>query len=61
MVETLFILILYMKGVPLEYMGHHDVRGQWQEMGMAGCLSVKRTLKRNGWRDTDGSGARYSC
>ena len=40
MVETLFILILYMKGVPLEYMGHHDVRGQWQEMGMAGCLSV---------------------
>ena len=61
MVETLFILILYMKGVPLEYKGHLDVRGQWQELGMAGCLSVKRTLKRNGWRDTDGSGARYSC
>jgi|TARA_R100000315_G_C5194884_1_gene113995 hypothetical protein len=61
MVETLFILILYMKGVPLEYMGHHDVRGQWKEMGMAGCLSMKRTLKRNGWRDTEGSGTRYSC
>ena len=42
MVETLFILILYMKGVPLEYMGHHDVRGQWQEMGMAGCLGLFR-------------------
>ena len=61
MVETLFILILYMKGVPLEYMGHHDVRGQWQEMGMAGCLSMKRTLRRNGWRDKEGSGTRYSC
>lgn len=61
MVETLFILILYLKGVPIEYMGHRDVRGQWQEMGMGGCLSMKRTLRRNGWRDKEGSGTRYSC
>ena len=42
-------------------MGHRDVRGQWQEMGMGGCLSMKRTLRRNGWRDKEGSGTRYSC
>ena len=61
MVETLFILILYLKGVPIEYMGHRDGRGQWQEMGRGGCLSMKRTLRRNGWRDKEGSGTRYSC
>ena len=61
MVETLFILILYLRGVPLEFMGHHDVNGHWQAMGMTGCLSLKRTLKRNGWRDSDSVDRRYSC
>jgi hypothetical protein len=61
MVETLFILILYLRGVPLEFMGHHDIQGQWREMGMTGCLSMKRTLKRNGWRDSDSVDTRYSC
>lgn len=61
MVETLFILILYLNGEAIEFMGHHDVRGQWQEMGMTGCLSMKRTLQRNGWRDSKVSGTRYSC
>ena len=28
MAETLFILILYLRGVPLEFMGHHDIQGQ---------------------------------
>ena len=60
MAATLFLLILYLNGVPIEYMGHHDVRGQWQEMGLAGCLSMNRTLKRNGWRDS-GTGTRYAC
>jgi len=61
MIETLFILILYLRGVPLEYMGHHDVRGRWQEMGLTGCLSVRRTLKRNGWLDNDSIDTRYAC
>ena len=61
MVETLFILILYLNGEAIEFMGHHDVRGQRQEMGMTGCLSMKRKLHRNGWRDSKVSGTRYSC
>ena len=28
---------------------------------MTGCLSMKRTLKRNGWRDSDSVDTRYSC
>jgi hypothetical protein len=28
---------------------------------MSGCLSMKRTLKRNGWRDSKVSNTRYSC
>ena len=61
MVETLFILILYLRGVPIEFMGHHDIQGKWREMGMTGCLSMKRTLKRNGWRDSDSTDTRYAC
>ena len=61
MVETLFILIFYLNGEAIEFMGHHDVKGKWQEMGMTGCLSMKRTLRRNGWRGSRVSGTRYSC
>jgi hypothetical protein len=61
MIETMFILILYLKGSAIEYMGHYDVQGKWREMGMSGCLSMKRTLKRNGWRDSKVSNTRYSC
>jgi len=48
MIETMFILILY-------------VKGRWRVMGMSGCLSMKRTLKRNGWKDSKVSNTRYSC
>jgi len=61
MIKTMFILILYLNGSPTEFMGHYDVQGQWREMGMSGCLSMKRTLKRNGWRDSNTSDTRYSC
>lgn len=57
----MFILILYLSGQAIEYMGHYDVNGQWVEMGISGCLSMKRTLKRNGWRDSRLSDTRYSC
>ena len=34
-------------------MGHHEnTAGKWVEMGMGGCLKMKRTLKRNGWKDS---------
>ena len=33
MLQTMFILILYLKGSAIEYMGHYDVNGQWKEMG----------------------------
>ena len=61
MIKTMFILILYLNGSPIEFMGHYDIQGQWKEMGMSGCLSMKRTLKRNGWRDSNTSDTRYSC
>jgi len=31
------------------------------EMGMSGCLSMKRTLKRNGWKDTASGKTRFTC
>jgi len=30
-------------------------------MGMSGCLQVKRTLKRNGWKDNLDGTTRYAC
>jgi len=35
--------------------------GSLVEMGMSGCLSMKRTLKRNGWKDTASGKTRFTC
>ena len=45
--EVMFVLLLYMNNNLKEWMGHWENpnTGQWVEMGMSGCLSMKRTLK----------------
>ena len=59
--ETLFVLVLYMNGIAKEHMAYWEdpVTKEWVEMGLPGCLAMKRTLKRQGWHDTDGG--RYAC
>ena len=59
---TMIILVLYLNGSVIEFMGHHEqgVNG-WVRMGMSGCLQMKRTLKRNGWKDNLEGTTRYAC
>ena len=59
--ETLFVLLLYINGDIKEHMGFWEDpnTSEWVEMGMPGCLAMKRTLKRQGWHDT--KGGRYAC
>ena len=43
-------------------MGHHENKnGEWVEMGLSGCLQMKRTLKRNGWKDSFTGKTRFVC
>lgn len=57
---ALFVLVLYMNDVPKEWMAYHEnSSGEWTEMNLAGCLSMRRTLKRQGWHDSEGG--RYVC
>ena len=60
-IATLMVLVLYINDVPKEFMGHHEVKGKWVEMGMRGCLQMKRTLKRNGWKDSFTVQTRFAC
>ena len=61
-IATLFVLVLYINDIPKEWMGHHeDSAGNWTEMGMVGCLQMKRTLKRNGWKDSFTGKTRFVC
>jgi len=61
--EIMFVLLLYINDELKEYMGHWEnpATGQWVEMGMSGCLSMKRTLKRNGWKDSTTGKTRFTC
>ena len=60
--EIMFVLLLYMNDNLKEWMGHYENdSGEGVEMGMSGCLSMKRTLKRNGWKDTASGKTRFSC
>ena len=61
--EVMFVLLLYINNEIKEYMGHWDnpATGEWTELGMSGCLSMKRTLKRNGWKDTASGKTRFTC
>ena len=61
-IATLLVLVLYINDVPKEWMGHHEnTAGKWVEMGMGGCLTMKRTLKRNGWKDSYTGKTRFVC
>ena len=61
-IVTLLVLVLYINDVPKEWMGHHEnTAGKWVEMGMGGCLKMKRTLKRNGWKDSYTGKTRFVC
>ena len=62
MVKVMFVLILYLNGGIIEFKGHHENdQGEWVEMGVPGCLAMKRTLSRNGWKDSNSGETRYSC
>ena len=62
LMEVMFVLLLYMNDNLKEWMGHYENdSGEWVEMGMSGCLSMKRTLKRNGWKDTASGKTRFTC
>ena len=61
-IKTMFILMLYLNGSVIEFMGHHEnEHGEWVEMGVPGCLAMKRTLSRNGWKDSASGETRYAC
>ena len=61
-IASLLVLVLYINDVPKEWMGHHEnTAGKWVEMGMGGCLKMKRTLKRNGWKDSYTGKTRFVC
>ena len=61
-IKVMFILMLFLDGNLIEYMGHHEYSdGEWVEMGVPGCLAMKRTLARNGWKDSTSGETRYAC
>ena len=61
-IATLMVLILYINDIPKEWMGHYENdKGNWVEMGMSGCLKMKRNLKRNGWKDSYTGKTRIVC
>ena len=61
-IKTMFILMLFLDGNLIEYMGHHEnEQGEWVGMGVPGCLAMKRTLARNGWKDSESGQTRYAC
>ena len=60
-IKTMFVLMLFLNGNLIEFMGHHEKDGEWLEMGVPGCLAMKRTLSRNGWKDNAETDTRYAC
>ena len=61
-IATLMVLVLYINDVPKEWMGHHENKnGEWVEMGLSGCLQMKRNLKQNGWKDSYTGRTRFAC
>ena len=61
-IKTLFVLMLFLNGNVIEFMGHYEnEQGEGVEMGVPGCLAMKRTLSRNGWKDNADTNTRYAC
>ena len=61
--KVMFILMLYLNGSVIEFMGHWEdpSTGEWTELGVPGCLSMRRSLERNGWKDSASGETRYAC
>ena len=61
--KVMFVLMLYLNGSVIEFMGHWEDpnTGEWVELGVPGCLAMKRSLERNGWRDNENTDTRYAC
>ena len=61
MVE-MWVLLLFLDNNLKEYAGHQETaKGEWVEMGMSGCLRMRRTLQRNGLADTASGRTRVTC
>jgi len=61
MVE-MWVLLLFLDNNLKEYAGHQEsAKGEWVEMGMSGCLRMRRTLQRNGLADTASGRTRVTC
>ena len=61
MVE-MWVLLLFLDNNLKEYAGHHEsAKGEWVEMGMSGCLRMRRTLQRNGLADTASGRTSVTC
>jgi len=59
---TMIVLILYLNGSPIEFLGHTErADGTWARVTISECLSYKRTLKRAGWKDSASGTTRYAC
>lgn len=62
MTVSMIVLVLYLNGSAIEFLGHTERSdGTWARLTVGECLSYKRTLKRNGWRDNASGTTRYSC
>ena len=61
MVE-MWVLLLFLDNNLKEYAGHQEsAKGEWVEMGMSGCLRMRRSLQRNGLADTASGRTRVTC
>lgn len=59
---TMIVLILYLNGSPIEFLGHTEsADGTWQKLTIGNCLAYKRTLRRNGFKGNASGTTRYTC
>ena len=61
--KIMFVLMLYLNGSVIEFMGHWEdpSTGEWTTLEVSGCLTLRRTLERNGWSDNEDTDTRYAC
>ena len=58
----MWVLLLFLDDQLKYYAGHVQTdRGEWVEMGMSGCLRMRRTLQRYGLADTASGRTRVTC
>ena len=59
----MFVLLLFLDDRLKEYAGHceHPSTREWVELGISGCLSMRRTLRRNGMANSESGKTRLTC